>query len=225
MDKLTHDTGYGLISRAVMRDKNLSIQAKAIYSYLCSFANTDGESFPSRSIATAELGVNKDTYTKYLSELKDKGYLTVKQLTEKGVFKSNHYFINSYPCLKLSDTVPSDTVLPDTVVSDTKSNSLKSNSLKSNSDIYTRKFEEFWETYPRKKAKGDVFKVWNRLKPNDELFNLIIDAVKKQKLSEDWTKDNGKFIPYPATWLRGQRWLDECKEKSQEKGGNWIVGH
>ena len=36
----------------------------------------------------------------------------------------------------------------------------------------------------------------------------MLDAVRKQKLSDDWTKENGKFIPYPATWLNGQRWLD-----------------
>jgi hypothetical protein len=29
------------------------------------------------------------------------------------------------------------------------------------------------------------------------------------KTSEDWLKENGKYIPYPATWLKGCRWEDE----------------
>ena len=31
------------------------------------------------------------------------------------------------------------------------------------------------------------------------------------KQTEQWKKDNGKFIPYPATWLNQERWTDEIK--------------
>ena len=30
-----------------------------------------------------------------------------------------------------------------------------------------------------------------------------------QAKSEQWQADGGKFIPYPATWLNRQGWLDE----------------
>ena len=70
-------------------------------------------------------------------------------------------------------------------------------------------FDKFYKEYPKKKSPADALKAWNKINPDEELFNLIIDAVKKQKTSDDWTKDNGKFIPYPASWLNGKRWLDE----------------
>ena len=34
-------------------------------------------------------------------------------------------------------------------------------------------------------------------------------ALQVQRQSRDWTKDGGAYIPLPATWIRGQRWLDE----------------
>ena len=34
-------------------------------------------------------------------------------------------------------------------------------------------------------------------------------AIAKQKLSDQWTKEGGQFIPHPATWLNGKRWEDE----------------
>ena len=29
--------------------------------------------------------------------------------------------------------------------------------------------------------------------------------------SDQWRKHDGQFIPYPATWLRQERWDDELK--------------
>ena len=70
-------------------------------------------------------------------------------------------------------------------------------------------FDLFWSAYPKKKAKGDAEKAWAKVKPDHALSELIIAAVLAQKLSADWTKDGGKFIPHPATWLNAKRWEDE----------------
>ena len=85
-------------------------------------------------------------------------------------------------------------------------------------------FDAFWECYPRKVAKGDARKAWKALKPSEELAFQIIESVKHQAQSlESWQKDNGKFIPYPATWLRAERWndeiVDEPKDDEDEQGG------
>jgi hypothetical protein len=37
----------------------------------------------------------------------------------------------------------------------------------------------------------------------------MVSSVKVWKNSQQWTKDNGQFIPMPATWLNGRRWEDE----------------
>lgn len=75
-------------------------------------------------------------------------------------------------------------------------------------DILTG-FDEFWAAYPRKTGKGEARKIWLKLRPNQELLRQMLDAIKRQSISDQWTRDNGQFIPYPATWLNQQRWEDE----------------
>ncbi|MHB1938974.1 MAG: hypothetical protein ACYCOR_20730 [Acidobacteriaceae bacterium] len=77
-------------------------------------------------------------------------------------------------------------------------------------------FQAFWKSYPRKKAKADAFKAWKSLKPSEPLAETILQAVQRATTSEDWRRDNGKFIPYPATWLRARRWEDEDAGVSAE---------
>lgn len=39
--------GYGIVAKDVLKDRSLSIVSKAIYSYLCSYANNENKAFPS----------------------------------------------------------------------------------------------------------------------------------------------------------------------------------
>lgn len=71
------------------------------------------------------------------------------------------------------------------------------------------RFDAFWAVYPRKTAKAAASKAWNKIKPDEELTKTIVCAVEKQKSSEQWRRDNGQYIPYPATWLNGRRWEDD----------------
>lgn len=69
-------------------------------------------------------------------------------------------------------------------------------------------FDRFWKAYPRKVAKPVAIKAWRKAITKMET-DKILEALEKQKLSDDWTKEKGKFIPYPATWLNQERWNDE----------------
>ena len=71
------------------------------------------------------------------------------------------------------------------------------------------RFERFWKAYPKKKAKDKAESWFKRRKPTIELVDIMIEAIQKFMKTEDWIKENGKFIPYPATWLNGGRWKDE----------------
>jgi hypothetical protein len=58
-------------------------------------------------------------------------------------------------------------------------------------------FDNFWKLYPKKVAKADAIKAWNKAtktKTADELLKLT-KAYAEGKLPED------KYIPYPASWL------------------------
>ena len=69
-------------------------------------------------------------------------------------------------------------------------------------------FQEFWNVWPKRCAKADARKAWAQTKDiRPELTNLL-NAVKAACKTEAWMKDGGKYIPHPATWLRGERWDD-----------------
>ena len=76
-------------------------------------------------------------------------------------------------------------------------------------------FDEFWKTYPKKVAKAQAQKAWSKLKPDKALLTVIIEALERQKQSAQWLRDNGQYIPYPATWLNGKRWEDAQEQVSQ----------
>ena len=70
-------------------------------------------------------------------------------------------------------------------------------------------FDEFWKQYPRKVAKGDARKAWQQTAKIRPPMGVLVAAVEAQKHQEQWLRDGGQFIPYPATWLRSERWDDE----------------
>ena len=70
-------------------------------------------------------------------------------------------------------------------------------------------FAQFWEAYPKKKAKVEAFSAWNKRCPNADLLAVILRALAHQKASPDWRKESGRYVPYPATWLNRGQWTDE----------------
>ncbi|MDX8128008.1 helix-turn-helix domain-containing protein [Methylomonas sp. OY6] len=77
------------------------------------------------------------------------------------------------------------------------------------SDELGRSFAEFYHVYPKKKAKKEAETAWRKLKPDEMLFAEIMSGLEREIKSHDWLKENGKYIPHPASWLNGKRWEDE----------------
>jgi len=72
-----------------------------------------------------------------------------------------------------------------------------------------KRFDLFWTAYPNKTGKGAAEKSWKKLRPTKELFSQIMEALQKAVRCEQWLKENGRYIPNPATWLNQRRWEDE----------------
>ena len=70
-------------------------------------------------------------------------------------------------------------------------------------------FAEFWKIYPKKVGKAAAEKAWKKLKPDADLFERIMAAVETAKASDQWQRENGRFIPNPTTWISQARWDDE----------------
>lgn len=69
-------------------------------------------------------------------------------------------------------------------------------------------FDVFWKAYPRKVGKAKAMKAWEKAK-SKPVLDAILNALEEQKKQDQWTKDEGKFIPHPTTWINDGRWDDE----------------
>ena len=82
-------------------------------------------------------------------------------------------------------------------------------------------FEQFWAAYPAKKAKPAAVKAWAKLHPDEQMQAEILAAIERERRSEQWTRDGGRFIPHPTTWLNQRRWEDEVP--AQGSGGGSAI--
>jgi hypothetical protein len=72
-------------------------------------------------------------------------------------------------------------------------------------------FDKFYQLYPRKQAKVQAQKAWDKLDLTQELFDKILGKLQMFMKSADWEKENGKYVPYPSSWLNSQRWEDDLQ--------------
>jgi hypothetical protein len=72
-------------------------------------------------------------------------------------------------------------------------------------------FDEFWKAYPKKIGKQEAKKAWGRQNGDRPPIELIVSKIAELKKTQQWAKDNGQFIPHPATWLNRGGWDDECR--------------
>lgn len=71
-----------------------------------------------------------------------------------------------------------------------------------------RRFDVFWESYPRHEAKKNAFRAFVKLNPDDELLlSVMIPWIERAKESEQW--QNMSLIPHAATWLNQERWTGD----------------
>jgi hypothetical protein len=69
-------------------------------------------------------------------------------------------------------------------------------------------FKEWWSLYPNRKSKGAARTVYEGIinKKKATVEQLKLGAM---RYAASVTDRESKFIKYPATWLRGECWLDE----------------
>ncbi|MEK7424895.1 MAG: hypothetical protein AAB131_13775 [Actinomycetota bacterium] len=69
-------------------------------------------------------------------------------------------------------------------------------------------FDAFWEAWPkhrRKVAPTQCREKW-RTQGCAEIADRVLASVAAHKLSDEWVKEGGKFIPAPLVWLNQSRW-------------------
>lgn len=69
-------------------------------------------------------------------------------------------------------------------------------------------FAEFFAGFPRRVDETGAQRAWRRLAPDEALQQQIAQAVAAWRQSDEWRREDGRYIPKPGNWLRGRRWLD-----------------
>lgn len=81
-------------------------------------------------------------------------------------------------------------------------------------------FDTFWNAYPRKIGKDKCRRWFESHKVERELLDQMLTALDTQVKSEQWTRDDGRFIPHPYTWLNQGRWQDEIQQSRWDMIGD-----
>lgn len=84
-------------------------------------------------------------------------------------------------------------------------------------------FQIFYSAYPKKVGKPAALKAWKSQHINGDLQKILAD-VGARASSDDWTKENRKYCPHPATYINQRRWEDQLDGPSQPTDPATIEG-
>lgn len=76
-------------------------------------------------------------------------------------------------------------------------------------------FARFWEAYPRKTGQAAARRAWREAPERPPLPDLLA-ALAAHAASDQWRRENGRFIPNPATWLSQGRWADSLPASGRQ---------
>jgi hypothetical protein len=75
-------------------------------------------------------------------------------------------------------------------------------------ELFKSGFDRFWEAWPknpRKGAKSECRKKWDKLGCEADI-DQIIKHVEWMKTTDQWKEKNGSFVPAPLVYINQQRW-------------------
>jgi len=143
---------------------------------------------------------------------------TKRTVTAVYQFAISRLWLNCQPTLRVSKytkyhrieerkPVPSEPSEPNLTLHNQTNNPLKPP--KRGVAVGDLAFEKFWSTYPKKVAKRAAFRAWcKETKDHNNVQDEIFAALRWQIEQPQWNKDDGQYIPNPATWLNQGRWKD-----------------
>lgn len=74
---------------------------------------------------------------------------------------------------------------------------------------YSDAFLAFWSNYPWRSKKADAYKAFQQQGLTMQDVPMLLEALAWQKQTPQWTRDGGRYVPLPATWLRARSFEDE----------------
>lgn len=219
-------TGYGLVFKRVMKDTSISIEAKALYSYLSAYAGANETAFPGVSLICHELNISDKRFQKYRKQLEDNGYLSIKRERTNNGFSKNIYTIEHNPVS--GHFVPVQNLpgrnLPGqnvgTTINSSTINSITNNSQTINTsatDVTRERFENWWKLYDKKLDKKKAFSLFkSALKKHS--YETIMDGTREYLK----TITNKQYQKYPKTFLSQESYMNDFTEETQSTGQDQL---
>lgn len=202
-------SNFSTYSNSVIYDKRLSMKELGLLVRL--LARPDNWETNSETLAR-EFNCGREQMRAVLSGLRDHGYMRLNKTQDPSTgFWSSQWVVFDEPTdeePKTQQPAPGIGVLglPDAITKTDYKEPIPKKPRAALADPVL--FDTFWKAYPKKVGKDAAKKAFDKRKPDAKLLDDMLKAVAQQKHSPGWMKDNGQFVPNPATWLNQGRWMD-----------------
>ena len=213
---------YSITPAPVRYDKRLTANQKLLYGEITALANKDGYCYATNKYFARLYECTEQTISTSISNLQKCGYIYIS-IEEN--YKRKIYIVPLKENLKgvskkfeggIKKNLKGVSKKFEDNNTSTNNTLNNKNEYKNNANALDDGFELFWNEYPKHKGKPVAEKAFNKaIKKID--IDTMLEAIRKQKQSAQWKKENGQYIPYPATWLNQERWADE-DDKEKDDG-------
>lgn len=191
---------------------------KLVLLKLADQANDNGYCWPSKETIARHCEVHKKTVQKLIAELEGLGYLSIQHRRDGTTNLSNAYYLHwgvgaqdSQGGLQHSQgwehTTPRVGAQDSPEPSEEPSNT-NPHPMNGKGGSLSDRFEEWWQHYPKKRAKAECQKKWRRKGLHKRADELIADVQKRKAQDAQWVRG---YAPYPLTYLNQERWEDEIE--------------
>ena len=222
----TDITGYGLVFKSVLKRNDIDAEAKALYSYLSSYAGSDTKAFPGVSLICHDLNFSEKRFQKYRKQLEDAGVITIERKRTNNGFSKNIYTINHKTVSSHFVPVQKLPVGKLPVGNDvTKNNSIKNNSIKNSAtkvaseleSQLTKEFENWYNLYDKKKDRKAAFTKFKTARKKHSYEEIVKGTKEYLK-----TITNRQYQKYPKTFLHNESYLDDYSNDIKNNESSYL---
>jgi hypothetical protein len=160
-----------------------------------------------------EIGISAKQAQRAVGKLRDAGHLAIQKLG--GTDRRNFYSVPSMRPYGLMEG-PHTGSSKDPIRADVP---IYQRSKREEEDLRKAHepdpFDAFWEIYPRREAKASARKAWQKALGRADPGQILAGA---ERYRDDPNREP-KFTAHPASWLNGDRWLDDPLPTSRAISG------
>jgi len=226
INKAKYYKDFTVLPNAIFEDKEMSLKATGLLNYALS--KPEDWKIKTQDIIN-RFSDGRDSVYSAIKELEKLGYMTkVQDQENNGKFTEVVYEVYDTPRKTKplpAKPLPANPQHSNTDISNTEeipkgissgTPSFKRSGFPDGS-TQDKRFTEFWALYPKKLKKKEAREAFKKIIKTSEMYALLRVGLEKWvKEWDTWEDTERRYIPYPSTWLNGERWEDEIETKKKE---------